>query len=72
MVTKSALSQCNSIFAFQAVDQTGLDYLEGLCGRTYAAALPTLPHRTAIVVGQALASNAPVIAYVDDALVIIP
>lgn len=72
MVTKSALSQCNSIFAFQAVDQTGLDYLEGLCGRTYASALPTLPHRRAILMGQALASNAPVIAYINDASVVVP
>jgi hypothetical protein len=72
MVTKSALSQCNSIFAFQAVDQTGLDYLEGLCGRTHATALPTLPHRTAVVMGQALASNAPVIARVDEASVAVP
>lgn len=71
MVTKSALSQCNTVFAFQAVDQTGLDYLEGLCGRTLARSLPTLPHRTAIVMGQALTSNTPIVAYVDQAEVVV-
>lgn len=71
MVTKSALSQCNTVMAFQAVDQTGLDYLEGLCGRTHAAALPTLPHRSAIVMGQGLASNAPVISYVEEAATVV-
>lgn len=71
MVTKSALSQCNTVFAFQAVDQTGLDYLEGLCGRTLAQSLPTLPHRTAIAMGQALTSNAPVVTFIDEAEVVV-
>lgn len=72
MVTKSALSQCNTVFAFQAVDQTGLDYIEGLCGRALARSLPTLPHRTAVVMGQALTSNAPVVVFTDDADVAVP
>lgn len=71
MVTKSALSQCNTVFAFQAVDHTGLDYLEGLCGPVLVKGVPTLPHRTAIVMGRALRSAAPVIAHMDEAGVII-
>lgn len=66
MVTKSALSQCNTVFAFQAVDQTGLDYLEGLCGRALARTLPVLPHRTAIMMGQAVMSGAPLVGVVAD------
>jgi DNA helicase HerA-like ATPase len=66
MVTKSSLSQCNTVFAFQAVDQTGLDYLEGLCGPTLVRGVPTLPHRTAIVMGSAVRSASPLIAYIDD------
>lgn len=72
MITKSALSQCNSVFAFQAVDQTGLDYLEGLCGPALSRGIPTLPHRTAVVMGSALRSASPLIAYMDDAPVVIP
>jgi DNA helicase HerA-like ATPase len=67
MVTKSALSQCNTLFAFQAVDQTGLDYFEGLCGSTLVKSVPTLPHRTAIAMGRGLASTRPVIMHASDA-----
>lgn len=66
MVTKSALSQCNTIFAFISVDQTGIDYLEGMCGRELASTVPRLPHRTAILMGQASASSTPVIGLVDS------
>jgi len=71
MITKSALSQCNTVFAFQAVDQTGLDYLEGLCGSMLSRGVPTLPHRTAVVMGNALRSAAPLIAYIDEADVVV-
>jgi DNA helicase HerA-like ATPase len=71
MVTKSALSQCNTLFAFQAVDQTGLDYFEGLCGSTLARSVPTLPPQTAIAMGRALTSNRPIITRIEDATHII-
>lgn len=67
MVTKSALSQCNTIFAFQAVDQTGLDYFEGLCGRPHVRAIPTLPHRTALAMGRALRSTTPLVVLIHEA-----
>lgn len=71
MVTKSALSQCNTIFAFRAVDQTGLDYLEGICGSALARGLPTLPIRTALVMGRGSISTAPLIACLDEAAVVV-
>jgi hypothetical protein len=67
MITKSALSQCGSLFAFQSVDKTGLDYLEGLCGRAQVKSLPSLPDRTALVMGRALSSDAAVLMSVDAA-----
>lgn len=67
MITKSALSQCNTVFAFQAVDQTGIDYLQGMCGPALARSLPSLPHRTAVVMGRALTSTAPVICHTAEA-----
>lgn len=72
MVTKSALSQCNTILAFQAVDQTGLDYLEGLCGAALAHGIPTLPVQTAISMGRGMASQRPVIVRVADAPIVVP
>jgi uncharacterized protein len=71
MITKSALSQCNTVFAFQASDQTGLDYLGGLCGRTMVESVPLLPHRTTIAMGRAVRSRSPLITYVDDAAVVV-
>lgn len=71
MVTKSALSQCNTVFAFQAVDQTGLDYLEGLCGSVLTKGIPTLAHRTMVAMGRGVTSRAPLIAHVADAPVVI-
>lgn len=71
MVTKSALSQCNTVVAFQAVDQTGLDYLEGICGSSLARGIPTLPIQTAISMGRGMASGRPVIVRITDANVVV-
>ena len=72
MVTKSALSQCNTVFAFQSADQTGLDYLRGVCGPDLAAGIPTLPHRTVVAMGSGIRAARSIIAYVDDAAVLVP
>lgn len=71
MVTKSALSQCNTVFAFQAFDQTGLDYLEGICGAALAKGIPGLPRQTAIVMGRGLTSSRPLIVRISDAEVVV-
>jgi hypothetical protein len=71
MVTKSALSQCNTVFAFQAFDQTGLDYLEGICGTALAKGIPGLPAQTAVVMGRGLTSARPLIVRVADAPVVV-
>lgn len=72
MVTKSALSQCNTVFAFQAFDQTGLDYLEGICGTSLAKGIPGLPQQTAVVMGRGLTSARPLIVRIADAPVVVP
>jgi Helicase HerA, central domain len=71
MVTKSALSQCNTVFAFQAFDQTGLDYLEGICGTSLAKGIPGLPQQTAVVMGRGLTSARPLIVRIADAPVVV-
>ncbi|HEX2058981.1 MAG TPA: DUF87 domain-containing protein [Actinomycetota bacterium] len=71
MVTKSALSQCNTVFAFQAFDQTGLDYLEGICGSALARGIPNLPRQTAVVMGRGLTSSRPLIVRISDAEVVV-
>lgn len=66
MITKSALSQCGSMFVFRSVDKTGQDYLEGLCGKAMLRALPLLPDRTALAMGRALSSDVPLLMEVDE------
>lgn len=65
-VTKTILNQCNTIFAFQSFDQTGLDFLKNYMGNEYAHAISTLPERHAILVGKASSSARPVIIAIED------
>ncbi|GAA4281966.1 ATP-binding protein [Gaetbulibacter aestuarii] len=54
VVSKSALSQCENLIAFKSVDQTGLDYLEGILGYSSKELLPTLSRGEALVYGPAI------------------
>jgi hypothetical protein len=65
-VTKTILNQCNSIFALQSFDQTGLDFLRNYMGEEYSHAISTLPSRHAILVGMASSSKRPVVFRVHD------
>ncbi len=65
-VTKTILNQCNTIFALQSFDQTGLDFLRNYMGEDYAHAISTLPARHAILVGKASSSARPILFRVED------
>lgn len=65
-VTKTILNQCNTIFALQSFDQTGLDFLRNYLGDAYAQAISTLPRLHGILVGRASSSIRPVIFAVQD------
>ncbi|HKO62686.1 MAG TPA: DUF87 domain-containing protein [Pyrinomonadaceae bacterium] len=65
-VTKTILNQCNTIFALQSFDQTGLDFLKNYMGDEYSHAISTLPTRRAILVGKASSSARPIIMEIDD------
>ncbi len=65
-VTKTILNQCNTIFAFQSFDQTGLDFLKNYMGEEYSHAISTLPIRHAILVGKASSSTRPVLFAITD------
>ena len=65
-VTKSVLNQCNTIFAFQAYDETGFDFMKNYMGLHYVNALPTLKKREGVVVGKASVSDRPVIVRFND------
>jgi uncharacterized protein len=59
-VTKTILNQCNTLFALQSFDQTGLDFLRNYIGEKYAHTISTLPIRHSILVGKASSSTRPI------------
>lgn len=64
-VSKTVLTQCNTIIAFQQFDKTSADFLANYMG-DMAKALPRLKPRSAVVVGKAFRGGMPVIFQVPD------
>lgn len=65
VISKSALSQCESYILFRTVDPTGLEYIEGIAGRAMRAAAPNLARYQAICAGPAFSTTSPVIVDLD-------
>jgi DNA helicase HerA-like ATPase len=65
-VSKTVLTQCNSIIAFQQFDKTSTDFLTNYMGADMAAALPSLKFRQAVSVGKAFRSRMPMIFEVPE------
>jgi hypothetical protein len=65
-VSKTVLTQCNSIVAFQQFDKTSTDFLTNYMGLDMVAALPSLRFRQAIAVGKAFRSRVPMIFEVPE------
>lgn len=60
-VSKTVLTQCNSIVAFQQFDKTSSDFLTNYMGGEMVSALSALRFRQAIAVGKAFRSGVPLI-----------
>jgi hypothetical protein len=60
-VSKTVLTQCNTIIAFQELDRTSSEFLSNYFGDAYTKALPNLKFRQAIATGKALRSTVPMI-----------
>ena len=67
VISKSALSQCESYIIFRTLDQTSLDYVEGVVGADLREAVSSLGRHQAICVGPAFNSSSPVIVSLDPA-----
>ena len=65
-VSKTVLTQCNSIIAFQQFDQTSKDFLSNYMGTDMANALPNLKTRQAIAVGKGFKGGIPIIFQVPE------
>ncbi|WP_257668664.1 ATP-binding protein [Parapedobacter tibetensis] len=60
-VSKTVLTQCNSIVCFQAFDETSFTFLGNYIGKDLVQTLPNLKRYHAIVTGKAIRSNVPMI-----------
>lgn len=65
-VSKTVLTQCNSIIAFKQFDKTSYEFLANYMGESMASSVGKLQHRHAIAVGKAFRSNAPMIFKVPE------
>jgi hypothetical protein len=65
-VSKTILTQCNTIISFQEFDKTSSEFLANYFGDGIAKILPALKFRQAIVAGKALKSNIPMIFEVPE------
>lgn len=65
-VSKTVLTQCNSIIAFQQFDKTSTEFLANYMGTEMADALPRLKFRQAIAVGKGFRTGIPMIFEVPE------
>jgi uncharacterized protein len=64
-VSKTVLTQCNTIICFQAFDETSFTFLGNYIGKDLIQALPNLKQYHAIVTGKAIRSNIPMIVNLE-------
>lgn len=60
-VSKTVLTQCNTVICFQAFDETSIGFLGNYIGKDLVQTLPNLKQYHAIVTGKAVKSNIPMI-----------
>lgn len=60
-VSKTVLTQCNTVICFQAFDETSFAFLGNYLGKDLARVLPHLKQYHAVVAGKAMKSSVPMI-----------
>lgn len=65
-VSKTILTQCNTIVAFQEFDKTSSEFLANYFGQEVVVSLPRLKFRQAIAAGKAFKSSVPMIFEVPE------
>lgn len=60
-VSKTVLTQCNTVVCFQAFDETSFSFLNSYVGKDMVEALPNLRQYHAVVTGKAIKSSVPMI-----------
>lgn len=65
VISKSALSQCENYIILRTLDQTSLEYVEGIVGQELKNVIPELGRYEAICVGPIFNSDSPIIVTLD-------
>ena len=60
-VSKTILTQCNTIISFNCIDDTSLNFLKNTYGSVYVNSIPQLSKLQAIIFGKAFKSQKPLI-----------
>jgi len=60
-VSKTILTQCNSLICFQAFDNTSFEFQKNYLDEEYIKAIPNMKRYHAVLVGKAFRSNIPMI-----------
>lgn len=60
-VSKSVLTQCNTVISFSCIDETSINFLRNVYGTTVAEGLPMLPRLRAVAHGTWIDSEAPIV-----------
>lgn len=63
-VSKSVLTQCNTVISFSSFDETSLGFLANVYGEPFKATIPALPHLHAVVFGKGVRSERPVVVQI--------
>ncbi len=61
MISKSALSQCESYIILRTLDETSLQYVEGVLGPEFRETIVGLSRYQAVCVGPAFSTATPVV-----------
>ncbi|MDT8448297.1 MAG: DUF87 domain-containing protein [bacterium] len=63
-VSKSILTQCNSVISFASYDETNINFLSHIFGKQYASVIPNLGFLQAVAFGKSINSERPVIVQI--------
>ena len=63
-VSKTVLTQCNTIVSFSCFDDTSLGFFTNFFGKTHTAAIPNLQFLQAVVFGKGVKSQRPIIVQI--------
>lgn len=66
-VSKTVLTQCNTVICFQQFDRTSFEFLNSFMSGDAESVLPNLKLRTAVAAGKAIRSTAPLVFGVPHA-----